>query len=152
MALKRAGWSIGDAAFVGASGERVWVVSGRNGENLIRAEGATQDEAWRLALERARVVGMLGHGAGEELLFTLSRGLPQPPVRPARGRGRGDVRPPKGESRGRTIGLPDDVNDRLWQLARQTRKNGSAAVATQNKAAKLDPVTRQSSDASRSVC
>lgn len=60
LALKRAGWSIGDAAFVGASGERVWIVSGHNGENLIRAEGTTQDEAWRRAVEQAREVGMFG--------------------------------------------------------------------------------------------
>ncbi|SIN69983.1 hypothetical protein SAMN05444166_0224 [Singulisphaera sp. GP187] len=62
IALKRAGWSIGDAAFVGESGERVWVVSGYNGENLIRADGATQAEAWHRAIEQARVLGMLGRG------------------------------------------------------------------------------------------
>jgi hypothetical protein len=72
IALNRAGWSIGDAAFVGASGERVWIVSGRNGENLIRAEGATEAEPWRRAVARAREVGMLRRGSGEELPFTLS--------------------------------------------------------------------------------
>ena len=71
-ALKRAGWSVGDAAFVGTSGELVWVVTGHNGENLIRAEGATQGEAWRRAVEQAREVGMLGRGAGKEPPFTLS--------------------------------------------------------------------------------
>jgi hypothetical protein len=63
IALKRAGWSVGDAAFVGELDELVWVVTGHNGENLIRAEGATQGEAWRRAVEQARGVGMLGRGA-----------------------------------------------------------------------------------------
>jgi hypothetical protein len=64
LALKRAGWSIGDAAFVGASDERHWVVSGHNGENLICAVGATQDEVWRRAVKQAREVGMLGRAIG----------------------------------------------------------------------------------------
>lgn len=58
-ALKRAGWSIGDTALVGSGGRRLWVVSGSNGENLIRAEGATEADAWRSAVEQARAVGML---------------------------------------------------------------------------------------------
>jgi hypothetical protein len=57
--LHRAGWSIGDAAFAGPAG-RVWVVSGRNGENLIRAEGPTEAIAWARAVEQAQAVGMLG--------------------------------------------------------------------------------------------
>src|SRR5262249_54033562 len=40
-ALRRACWSVGDTAFAIDSGGLVWVVSGHNGENLIRAEGAT---------------------------------------------------------------------------------------------------------------
>jgi hypothetical protein len=36
-----------------------WLVLGSNGENLIRAVGATQAEAWRLASEQAAAVGML---------------------------------------------------------------------------------------------
>jgi hypothetical protein len=60
LALHAAGWSIGDAAFVGSDGSRHWLVSGSNGENLIRAEGVTRDEAWRKALEQARAVGMIG--------------------------------------------------------------------------------------------
>lgn len=63
MVLKRAGWSIGDAVSVGEMGERVWGVTGRNGENLIRAEAPTRAEAWRLALEQAREVARLGRGA-----------------------------------------------------------------------------------------
>jgi hypothetical protein len=57
--LKRAGWSIGDVGFAG-DGERVWVVSGTNGENRIVAEGTTEAEAWWRACEQARAVGMLG--------------------------------------------------------------------------------------------
>jgi hypothetical protein len=63
MAWNRAGWSIGDAALAGASGDMVWVVSGHNGENLIRAEGAIQSEAWRRAVEQAREIGMPGRQA-----------------------------------------------------------------------------------------
>jgi hypothetical protein len=59
LALHAAGWSIGDAALVGPDGKRVWFVSGSNGENLIRAEGATRGEAWSAAVEQARAVGMV---------------------------------------------------------------------------------------------
>ena len=39
--LHQAGWSIGSAAFTDKAGEGlVWIVSGSNGENLIREEGA----------------------------------------------------------------------------------------------------------------
>src|SRR5262249_49587173 len=47
--LRRAGWSLGEAA-AGAA----WVVDGRNGENLILAVGASPAEAWRQACEQAR--------------------------------------------------------------------------------------------------
>jgi hypothetical protein len=59
--LHRAGWSAGDAAFRdgGGAGELVWLVSGSNGENLIRAEGPTRSEAWAGAVEQARALGML---------------------------------------------------------------------------------------------
>ena len=59
-ALRRAGWTAGDAAFTGPGGGPVWVVSGHNGENLIRAEGSTAPEAWARAVEQARSQGMLG--------------------------------------------------------------------------------------------
>jgi hypothetical protein len=36
----------------------VCVVSGHNGENLIRAEGLTSAAAWQAALDEARAVGM----------------------------------------------------------------------------------------------
>jgi hypothetical protein len=58
-ALRRAGWSVGDAAFTGPGGLG-WLVTGHNGENLIRAEGPTRADAWREAVEQARAVGMLG--------------------------------------------------------------------------------------------
>jgi hypothetical protein len=52
--LHRAGWSAGEAAF----GSR-WLVTGRNGENVIRAEAPTQAEAWHAACLQAKAVGML---------------------------------------------------------------------------------------------
>jgi hypothetical protein len=58
--LRRAGWNIGDTAFATDAGGVVWVVSGHNGENLIRAEGPTSAAAWRLAVDQARSLGMLG--------------------------------------------------------------------------------------------
>jgi len=57
--LNRAGWSIGDVAFHDGAGGLTWIVSGSNGENLVRAEGLTAAEAWAGAVEQARGVGML---------------------------------------------------------------------------------------------
>jgi hypothetical protein len=57
--LHRAGWSVGEASFLTPAGE-VWQVSGSNGENLLRARGATQAEAWWNACQQAETVGMLG--------------------------------------------------------------------------------------------
>ena len=45
--------------FATTDGGRVWAVSGRNGENLIRAEGASEAEAWHRAVDQAQSVGML---------------------------------------------------------------------------------------------
>lgn len=56
--LRRSGWTIGDTAFARPPGV-AWCVSGQNGENLIRAEGRTRDEAWQAALGQAGAVGML---------------------------------------------------------------------------------------------
>jgi len=65
IALKRAGWSGGDAAFVGASGERVWAITGHTmgrtssspcGRRRIRPGGG--------AVEEARELDMLGRGGG----------------------------------------------------------------------------------------
>ncbi len=63
--LHRAGWSIGDTASRGEDGQLVWLVSGSNGENLIRAEGATSAAAWSRALDQARPLGMLGRSLGQ---------------------------------------------------------------------------------------
>ena len=58
--LHAGGWSVGDTAFHDvAGGGLVHVVIGSNGENMIRAEGATCREAWRRALDQAAAVGML---------------------------------------------------------------------------------------------
>jgi hypothetical protein len=54
------GWSVGDTAFHDVDrGGIIHVVIGSNGENRIRAEGATCREAWRRALDQAAEVGML---------------------------------------------------------------------------------------------
>jgi hypothetical protein len=58
--LHRAGWSIGDTAFTTAAGVVAWVVSGTNGQAVIRAEGSTRSEAWIRAVDQARSLGMLG--------------------------------------------------------------------------------------------
>ncbi len=58
--LHRAGWSIGITAWTNGAGEGpTWIVSGSNGENQIRAEGATAAEAWQATLGQARGQGML---------------------------------------------------------------------------------------------
>src|SRR4051794_36789068 len=41
----RASWTVDDVAFTGSAG-LVWLVTGHNSEDLIRAEGATAREAW----------------------------------------------------------------------------------------------------------
>jgi hypothetical protein len=61
--LHRSGWSIGDAAFRGSDG-LVWLVTGSNNENMIRAEGATRAEAWHRAVEQAAAVGVLRRRPG----------------------------------------------------------------------------------------
>ena len=58
LRLHRSGWSIGDVAGGTAAG-LVWLVWGSHGENLIRAEGRTRDEAWRAAELQALGLGML---------------------------------------------------------------------------------------------
>lgn len=60
--LHRAGWMIGDTVFFRPPGV-AWCVYGRNGENVIVAEGRTRDEAWWDALGQARAVGMFGAGS-----------------------------------------------------------------------------------------
>jgi hypothetical protein len=45
--LHRSGWSVGEVR-AGA----IWLVTGTNGENALRAEGASSDEAWHRAVRR----------------------------------------------------------------------------------------------------
>jgi hypothetical protein len=58
--LHRAGWSVGEFAAATA-----WIVSGRNGENLLEARGGTQAVAWWRAGQQARAVGMLARASGD---------------------------------------------------------------------------------------
>ena len=57
--LHRAGWSIGETV-----GSAVWIVTGTNGENVIRAEDRSQAEAWHKAMLQAEAVGMLAPPRG----------------------------------------------------------------------------------------
>lgn len=60
-ALHRAGWSIGDSAYLDPStGLQIWQVLGTNGEDAIDAQVPTQVESWRLAVEQATTAGMVG--------------------------------------------------------------------------------------------
>lgn len=54
--LKAAGWTVGDVCH----GSR-WIVTGNNGENIIRASADSQADAWRIAFEQAEAVGMAGN-------------------------------------------------------------------------------------------
>jgi hypothetical protein len=65
--LRCAGWSIGDIATASR-----WIVSGTNGENVIRAEGQSQAEAWYRATLQAEVVAMLAKARQTKLLGRLS--------------------------------------------------------------------------------
>ena len=51
--LHAAGWCVGDSASEAEDGGHLWVVIGRSGNHVLRAEGATQVEAWRAALGQA---------------------------------------------------------------------------------------------------
>jgi hypothetical protein len=57
--LQRAGWSVGEAGFLAVDGRMIWLVSATNGENVVKARGATQAVAWWRAVEQARAVGMV---------------------------------------------------------------------------------------------
>jgi len=58
LMLHRAGWSIGVTAFVGKEGMS-WLVFGTNGDHSIRAEGKSQEEAWRNACRQAEEMGLV---------------------------------------------------------------------------------------------
>lgn len=57
--LLDAGWCVSEFVTVGRNGSRCWVVSGSNGNHLIRADGATKEKAWLCAVEQARSLGMV---------------------------------------------------------------------------------------------
>ena len=64
--LRAVGWSVGDTAFHDVErGGLVWVVTGSNGENRIRAKGATCAETWRRVLDQAAAVEMCRVGLGQ---------------------------------------------------------------------------------------
>ena len=65
--LKTVGWSIGDTALYVKGGGFVHVVIGSNGEDLIRAEGATGVEAWRRAFDQAVAGEMLRWSRGQSV-------------------------------------------------------------------------------------
>jgi hypothetical protein len=52
--LHAAGWSVGEVVY-----GSTWFVSGANGENVLRAEGTTQSEAWHQACLQGAAFGML---------------------------------------------------------------------------------------------
>jgi hypothetical protein len=52
LALKEAGWSVGDVRLAGPSGAD-WLVTGTRGGRSLRAEGATREDAWAEALRLA---------------------------------------------------------------------------------------------------
>ena len=63
--LHRAGWSVCDTAF-GPNNAPAWLVTGNNGENVVRAEGRSRAEAYWRACVQAREVGMLAPPASSE--------------------------------------------------------------------------------------
>jgi hypothetical protein len=65
--LQRAGWSVGETA--GGAG---WLVTGRNGENMISAWAASQSEAWWRAVQQAEAVGLAGLMSFRMLLVGLA--------------------------------------------------------------------------------
>ena len=56
--LKLAGWNVGETGWPGC-----WLVYGANGENLLKATGRTQTEAWQLPAKEAERLAQL-HSPG----------------------------------------------------------------------------------------
>jgi hypothetical protein len=50
---------VGEVGVLTADGRQLVVVTGSNGENAIRGQAETVDEAWWRAVEQARSLGML---------------------------------------------------------------------------------------------
>jgi hypothetical protein len=61
--LRRCGWNVGETAFSGPHGT-TWVVSGSNGENIIRATDPTQSATWAEAERQALELGMVDRTPG----------------------------------------------------------------------------------------
>lgn len=57
--LKASGWSIGSTAHATDTRSLCWPVDGRNDENVIQADSATESTAWWPAVEIAWSAGML---------------------------------------------------------------------------------------------
>ena len=58
LILHRAGWSIGYTAFAGKEGIS-WLVFGTKGDHSIRAEGKSQEGAWKNACRQAEEMGLV---------------------------------------------------------------------------------------------
>ena len=58
LILHKAGWSVGDTAFVGKEGIS-WLVYGTKGDHSIRGEGKSQTEAWKNACRQAEEIGLV---------------------------------------------------------------------------------------------
>jgi hypothetical protein len=57
--LIQSSWSMCQTVHIGPRAKTLWRVKGTNGENVIRAHGVTQAQAWHRAVEAAAACGML---------------------------------------------------------------------------------------------
>lgn len=58
LILHKAGWSVGDTAFVGKEGIS-WLVYGTRCELSLRGEGKSREEAWKQASRQAEEMGLV---------------------------------------------------------------------------------------------
>ena len=56
--LRQAGWEVDLMTMPAPGGSTVWVITGRNGENLIRVDDPSEEHAWQAAVDQARSAGM----------------------------------------------------------------------------------------------
>ena len=61
--LSHAGWVVTVSTMIGFDGLIHWIAAGVRDDALIRADGATRDEALICAVEQARSLGMLNGGS-----------------------------------------------------------------------------------------
>jgi hypothetical protein len=59
LLLQRAGWSIGDTAFIGQEA-LTWLVYGTKAEHEVRTTGPVRIEAWKQACRPAEAFGLMG--------------------------------------------------------------------------------------------